>query len=238
MTTKTESVSKPKQPSPTEMWTRYKVSWLFLTSLCGSVPDDPEITEAWLNARTPKVKPAGAKSIDQIQTEVFDTIAAGNADEPAPPKLVFQRHNGGLVMRAATIRAHIKDCARVLSAQFISKIKGERAFSTRVINAVYLDPIVYWVPILRPDDNPVTQADGSRDKPVHVRGPRGEPLNALKTFEFINPPSKMEFVLQVLGKSVSQNDLEYILTYGGTHGYAGERGDGEGRYSFTIESVE
>jgi len=193
MTTKTESVSKPKQPSPTEMWTRYKVSWLFLTSLCGSVPDDPEITKAWLNARTPKVKPAGAKSIEQIQTEVFDTIAAGSADEPAPSKLVFQRHNGGLVMRAATIRA---------------------------------------------DDNPVTEADGSRDKPVHVRGPRGEPLNALKTFEFINPPSKMEFVLQVLGKSVSQNDLEYILTYGGTHGYAGERGDGEGRYSFTIEAVE
>ena len=46
--------------------------------------------------------------------------------------LVFQRDNDVLCMRAATVKAHIKDCARVLSTQFISKIKGERAFSTRL----------------------------------------------------------------------------------------------------------
>ena len=65
---------------------------------------------------------------------------------------------------------------------------------------------------------------------------RGEPINALKTFEYIEP-ARLDFTLKVLGKSVSKKDLETLFEYGGVHGYAGERGDGEGKYLSTLEKV-
>ncbi len=221
---------------PASVWTLFRVRWEFLTRLCGSVPSDPKIVEAWIKARQPETKPADARSIQEINEEVVESL--GDAPEKKFSVLQFQRHEGALVMRYGTVRAHLKDCARVLSAQYVGRIKGERAFSTRVINGVYVDEQKYWVPILRPDGEPITESDGFMDKVVHVRGPRGEPLNALKTIEYIEPPSVMEFTLKVLGKSVTESDLHTVMEYGGVHGYAGERSDGEGRYTFSIERVD
>jgi hypothetical protein len=182
------------------------------------------------------VKPAGAKSIDAINEEVLASLERGANEEPEYSILQFQRHNGGLVQRYGTVRAHLKDCARVLSNQYVGKIKGARAFSTRVINGAYLDEHAYWLPILR-DGVPVRESDGFVDKAVHVRGPRGEPLNALKRIEYVEAPTEIQFTLKVLGGSASEDDLHILFEYGGTHGYAGERSDGEGRYEYQLERV-
>jgi hypothetical protein len=229
---------KPPETKPPDLWTSYRVRFDFLTSLCGSVPADPEVVAAWVRARTPRVKPPGALTIEEINAEVLASIerGEGEADE-SYSVLVFQRQDGACVMRAATVKAHIKDCARVLSAQFIGRIQGERAFSTRVINGVYVDEQTYWLPIRRPGGAPVTTVE-MRDKAIHVRGPRGEQLNALKRFEYIPPPSYLEFTLKVLGRSVSATDLDHLFSYGGVHGYAGERSDGEGRYLYSIERID
>lgn len=226
-----------KSERPT-IWTAYRVTWRFLTRLCGSVPADPEMIQAWIRARQPSVKPAGGRSISEINEEVLATIEAGRADEePEYSLLQFQRIDGALVQRYGTVRAHLKDCARVLSAQYIGRVQGERAFSTRVINGVYLDEHEYWLTIRRPDGEPVRDSDGFMDKAVHVRGPRGEPLNALKRIEFIEPPCQLTFTLKVLGKSITESDLHTLMEYGGTHGYAGERSDGEGRYEYELEAL-
>lgn len=233
-----KSTVEKQRPELPPLWTSYRVRWTFLTRLCASVPADPEIVKKWIEAREPRVKPAGALSIEEINEEVLASIERGEGEaDQSFSMLVFQRHNGALVMRAGTVKAHIKDCARVLSAQYIGRIENERAFSTRVTNAVYPDQGVYWIPILREDGAPVREADGAYDKPIHVKGPRGT-FNALKRFEFVEPPSVIEFTLKVLGRSVSETDLHHLFSYGGVHGYAGERGDGEGRYEYTIERIE
>jgi hypothetical protein len=221
------------------LWMWYRLRWEFLTDLCASVPADPEVIAAWLAAREPRVKPAGALSIQEINEEVLASIERGEGEpEQAYSMLVFQRHAGALSLRAATIRAHYKDCARVLSAQFIGRIQGERSFATRVINGVYHDERQYWIPICRQDGTPLTAPDDARDKAIHVRGPRGEPLSALKKFEIVAPPSVVDITLKVLGRSVSETDLHHLFEYGGTHGYGGERGDGEGRYTYTLERID
>lgn len=234
---KREAKVKERPTTSTHLWTRYEVTWHFLTRLCASVPADPEIIKKWLEARQPAVKPADALSIQEINEAVLASIERGEA-EPDYSMLVFQRHAGFLVQRAATVKAHIKDCARVLSTQFVGRIEGERAFSTRVINGVYLNPVPYWVPILRENGSPIAMADGAYDKAIHVRGPRGEPLNALKRFEYVEPPSMLRFGLNVLGRSVSETDLHHLFQYGGVHGYAGERGDGEGRYDYELRRLD
>lgn len=231
--------SKVNSMGNNSMWTEYRIRMMFLTKLCASVPADPELMEAWIKARQPRVKPPGGKSIDEINAEVIASLAeqAEGGDETQYSMLVFQQQNGGLVVRASTVRAHMKDCARVLSAQWIGRIQGERAFSTRVINGAYPDERQYWLPILRPGGELVKIHDGEQDKAIHVRGPRGQMINALKRFQWIEP-ARIDFMLKVLGKSVSQDDLGHLFDYGGVHGYGGERGDGEGKYYAEIEKVK
>jgi hypothetical protein len=218
---------------PAVGWTRFHVTWLGLTKLCGSVPADPEIVRAWTDARKPRVQPPGGRSLDEINEEVLAALP-----EPLDSDsniLTFQRHAGGCCMRAATIKAHLKDCARRLSAR-TGRIEGEAAFSTKVINYVYPAPMPYWMPILRPDGDPVTKQDGEMDRPITTfRG------TALKRFEWIEP-WRLDFVLQVLTVSnkpaVVKEDLEKLMLYGGVHGFAGERGNGEGRYLATVTEME
>src|SRR5262245_3049954 len=186
-------MTKPELP---QLWTLYRVRWTLLTRLCASVPADPELVKKWLDSRAPRVAPAGALSIDEINEEVLASIERGEGDaDQSYSMLVFQRHDGALVQRAATVKAHIKDCARVLSNQFVGRIQGERAFSTRVINGVYLDENEYWLPILRPNGDRIAHADGAFDKAIHVKGPRGM-MNAIKRFEYIEPPSVLDFTIK------------------------------------------
>lgn len=213
------------------LWRKYSVRLDFLTSLCASIPANPDLVKVWLEARKPTVRPPQGRSIDEIQEEVLNTIVA-EEEEPPRSLLVFQRVNQCLCVRAGTLRAHIKDCARQISIYYVGKIAKEKSFSSRVINTVYPDETQYWIPILDASEKPFTQPTGQRDKPVHTwQG------NALKTIEFIEG-AHLVFTLKVLGGQVSEKDLNTVLEYGGVHGYAGERGDGEGRYHHTLTLIE
>jgi len=229
----------PTPKPPADMWTRYAVRWDFTTRMFGSIPADPEIVKAWIDARKPRVKPPGARSIDEIQEEILESIARGDEfDEASCNVLTFQRHKGACAVRADTIRAHLKDCARVLSNQHIGYIKGERAFSTRVINGLYHDPAQYWIPILRADGSPVVTHDGEVDKAIHPR----PGMSALKRLEWIAEGARLDFTLFALNSagskpSVSLDDIQRCFMYGAVHGYGGERSAGEGRYLFTIREV-
>lgn len=64
--------SKAERPArvelkPESLWTQYRVTWLFLTKLCGSVPADPELQKKWIEARQPKAKPPGGRSIGSMR---------------------------------------------------------------------------------------------------------------------------------------------------------------------------
>jgi len=218
------------------MWTQYRVEWQFITKLCSSVPANPNVRDAWLKARQPRVKPPGGKTIDEINEEVAASLAEVEEEETAS-LLVFQRERGSLVMRAETVRAHLKDCARVLSRLYIGKIEGEKSLAVRVKDGVYMDPKSYWIPITGVDDVAYTEPDGRMERFLHTIGPRGIPINAIKCFEFIECP-RMSFVIKVLGDCVKKIDLETVMEYGGVHGYAGERSAGEGKYTFQVTKIE
>ncbi len=222
------------------LWTPYRVRWDFLTKLCASVPADPAMREAWLKARQPSVRPPSSRSLTEINEEVVATLAEP-LEEELGGLLVFQKVDGTCRMRAATIKAHLKDCARFLSSNYVGKIEGEKSFAVRFLNGVYPDPKTYWVPILsQVTGKPIDEATGRYDKAVHVQTRMG-PRSAIKNIEYITD-ARLEFTLLVMhdkkGKPVvSTEDLGIMLMYGGVHGYAGERGDGEGRYTYTIEEV-
>lgn len=231
------------------MWINYKVTWDFTTGLFSSTPADKDLIQTWVESRMPAVMPPAARTVQEIVDEVYaSTLAEGLktdeekllAEEAARSKslLVFQRHKGNLVFRASTTRSHIKDCATILSSRVVGKLKGFPSFASLVKNCVYHDEKQYYIPILhQEDDTPFTEPTGTFAKAVHATvwmGGQPRQINALKEIQYVNN-ARMRFRLKVLADNVVQEDLERIFGYGGVHGYAGERGDGEGRYTFTVE---
>jgi len=223
------------------MWTKYQVEWKFITKLCGSVPADPELQKKWLESRKPKVQPANSKSMEEMAEEVRISTEEVELPDETRGFYCFQRLEGGLVLRAATVRAHIKDCARILSSLWVGRMEREKSFAVKVINSVYYPPELYWIPILsQGDGQPLDKPTATYDKAIHVRTQQGE-RSALKTMEYVEG-AMLRFPLMVLTQSsgkpvISETDLGHVMEYGGTHGYGGERGDGEGRYAYTVVRV-
>lgn len=226
-----------------ELWSKYEVRLQFVGKLCGSTPLNPEIIQGWLEARKPSVRPANSKSMDDIHQEVLSTLATEdiqteNEEIEKRVTLGFQNVNGGLVMRGGTMKAHLKDCARILSSMIYGKVKGERSFAVKLLNCLNVEE--YWIPVLK-EGQPVLEADDYLDKAVHVQTMMG-PRNALKRILFVNRPT-MNFHLLITntkdGKPVvSMDDLETVFKFGAVKGYGGERGDGEGRYAFKIQDIK
>lgn len=222
------------------LWQKYKVTWTFMNRLCGSFPLSKDMISPWLEARKPTNKPEGSKSIAEITDEAIGSIRTTEEENIALEErttLGFQRNDDYLVMRGGTVKAHIKDCARILSSFSEKPVKGsgERTFAVKVVNCVYPDE--YWIPILK-NNRGIKVSDGNFDKAVHVNTPQG-PRNALKRIHYVQNPTLI-FHLNILSTHrdvVSQADLERIFEYGSIHGYAGERGDGEGRYEYEVELV-
>lgn len=222
------------------MFKKYRVKMQFVERLCGSVPQNEEMIQPWLDSRKPTVRPPGAKSIVEVAEEVISTLPdqeAVNAETEKRITLGFQEYKGSLAMRGGTIKAHLKDCARILTQNYIGKIKGERSLAQRLLNCIMVEE--YYIPILK-DGEPVKKADGEFDKAIHVMTRMG-PINALKRIQYIQEGS-LTFHLLIMANTadrlvVSEDDLRSVFTYGAVKGYGGERGDGEGRYTFTIEEV-
>jgi len=82
------------------MWLKAEVTMNFTGRLCGSVPLKKEMVRPWLESRMPNKKPQEAKSIEEIEREVLETI------EELEEKITlgFQRVDGALVIRGGTLK--------------------------------------------------------------------------------------------------------------------------------------
>lgn len=239
-----ETIEKQKTPKPPRppkgkelgkpLWRAYTVTWEFPGNVCGNVPKAKELIDDWLNARKPTVRPAGSKSIVELQSEVAETLANPlEEDEEERAWNGFQAHLGHLAMHYRTIRGHFKDCGRQVGSAYVPYVKGSgQSFQQRVINGLY--PLQVWIPLTRPDGSLISVPDGFTEKPIHPRGPQG-PRSALKRFDFVTNV-RMQFTLAIWC-ALDFEDLEILMQYGSIHGYAGERSEGEGRYIFTIEDA-
>ena len=216
------------------LWSRYKVIWDFPGNLFGSVPKNKELIGSWLETRRPKATTPNARSIPEIQEEVMTTLLEEETPQEAEQRVAlgFQSVEGQLAMRGATIRAHLKDCGRIVGTMYVGKIEKEKSLGWKITNGLYVEE--YWVPIVRPDGGPVREPDGKRELMVHAMTRMG-PVNSLKVVDFVSNV-RLTFTLRLLC-GIKVQDVETIMQYGSVHGYAGERSMGEGRYIYSLEEA-
>lgn len=216
------------------MWDRYRVTWQFTNLLCGSVPQAKELVRPWLEARKPAKKPAEGPSLDEMEQEVMETIDDSETVERIT--LGFQRDELGLFVRGGTIKAHLKDCANqvkeaVRKAHY--KDKDRIGLKAMVANKVYVEEYKVY---LKRNGEYVKKEDGEREQAVHVMTAQGQ-RNALKIIRYVERPT-LEFTLLVLADgTLPEEVLKTIFEYGSVHGYGGERGLGEGRYTWVMERI-
>lgn len=204
------------------MWLYFNLTMDFTGKLCGSVPLSKELIRPWLESRMPNTKPGNARPIEEIEEEILATIE----ETEERTTLGFQKDEGGLFVRAGTVKAHIKDCANQIKD--VLKIKALRS---KVANKVFVDPDPVY--LLRNMDA-IYEPDGDFERAVHVMTARG-PGNALKRICFVEKPVIKLQIRLLKDKEVDEDVLRSIFDYGSVHGYGGERGMGEGRYIFKLE---
>lgn len=214
-----------KKIRETEMWKEYDVTMTFTGRLCGSVPLSKKIIPNWLESRKPKKEPEDARSLEDIEKEVLESIE----DVVERTTLGFQHDNMGFWLRGGNVKSHLKDCGNQIKYAL-----GLTALKAKVANAVYINE--YKIHILK-DGKHVNETDGQYEQPVHAWTPQGQ-INALKNIHYIKKGS-LSFRIRVLKfKDFDIDVLEKIFDYGSIHGFGGERSLGEGRYTYTIDPVE
>jgi len=217
---KKKTVKKEQQ-----MWNKFLVTMDFTYRLCGSVPQSKEIVRLWLDGRKPTKKPDDAKPIEEIEKEVIEELE--QIEEKTT--LGFMKDDIGLWVRGGTIKAHLKDCSNQ-----IKDFVGIKNFRAKLANSVYIEEYKVY---LRNGKRIVQQSCNSYEQPVHVITRQG-PRNALKIINYVIKPT-LKFNLMLLSeyKELDIEAVEKVFDYGSIHGYGGERGLGEGRYTFTIKEA-
>lgn len=206
------------------MWKFFEVTMNFEGRLCGSVPLSKELIKPWLESRMPNTKPSGARSVEEMEEEVLASIQ----ETEERTTLGFQQDETGLFVRAGTIKAHLKDCANQIKD--VVKLKALRS---KVANKVFIEPDPVY--IVR-NGNKVAEIDAEFERAVHVMTAQG-PRNALKRIRYVEKPTLCFTVRLLEDKEVTEDVLRTVFEYGGVHGYGGERGMGEGIYSFELRGL-
>lgn len=211
------------------LFIRYALDMHFTGRLCGSVPQSEELIRPWLESRAPANPPEDGPTLDDLAEEVTETLQPEEIQDEKIKRITlgfqFDPDEGGLFVRAGTIRAHLKDCANQ-----VKEYLGHKAFRAHLANRVFIQPDRVFI---YKGDAVCTTHDGEFDQPVHVMTRQG-PRSALKRIRYIERPTLSCTVLLLNDGVVTEEELRAVLDYGSVHGYGGERSMGEGQYTYVL----
>lgn len=239
------------------VWKNYQVMFTFVTPIYGGFPASEDVLQAFI---AKKMKDGAIRPIrvvrgddgvaevkeeltldekrEQVIASALSSVPETKEEEVERRTLVFRRNmHGHLMVVAGSLRAHVKDCARVLSTMVMTRGDGEKSLNIRATNGLYVieDQIV-----LKRDGHPMTAVDGTDQFFVHATNPRtGAPMSSIKQCERLDAGATLTFTLSVLSKDngkpvVSEEELGMVLNYGAWHGYGQERSRGMGRYIWEV----
>jgi len=240
-----------------EMWTELDLTLSFHNELCGGVPRQKDIVEAWIATRTAtnpefervkrrkeKMELEPPRSLEEIKEEAIATLdpLPDDVEEQMKKSWVgFNRDDDGLFVKAGNLRAHLKDCATVLG-KLLNKGHdygwggGEpKQFAAKIKDVLYVKGLITddRLHILDSQGNIIQQPTDYRDATLSVMTAQG-PRTCLKRVDYIRP-AVIKCKLQVLlGGEINRDHIYRCFQYGAVHGFGQDRSLQYGRYHFEL----
>ena len=213
------------------MYDYYAVKWTLTNELIAARPSDPEAI----------VKMLEQKGREDLAEEVINGVGGAPEEPSKASHLVFQHNEGGLCMGGYTVKAHLKEAARILSP-FMMTADGKKRIANyrfKFANHCYvLDDVI---PIMR-DGSQVVDPDGVEIRTATVMTRKG-PESIVKQHDYVLG-AELQFTLRALRNVTPDEDivslqrLNVLMEYGSIHGYAGERSMGHGRYTHDMALID
>lgn len=212
---------------PAALYDRYTVEIEFTEPLCGGVPKDPKLIEAWVKARTGHDDDLTKKQVDAVTQDLVDEVAEASW-------IGFLRDTAlGLYIESRQVKAMLRECGSVL--RFFEQKRGSKQVMQHgvEVKAVDADGAILGTGSKIPlgCDKPA----GCEERPIHVDTPQGK-RNALKRVDYVSPGTRLRFQVWILKTSpqekrhLGEADLVKILTLGQHNGLGADRSQQRGKF--------
>lgn len=199
----------------TDIYTYYKVRIQTTGKLYGGIPKNPEVIDAFVEARQ--------KKADQMTKKLTKAEIAEDLRDTSDEKMWngFLADDGGIYIRDYHVKAMLKECGNIAKS-----LLDKGAVKKKVAELVTVLPVKIHF-------DGKTEPDGSDEKTIHVMTARG-PRDALKRADYVGPGTDITFTLKVLKVSgkmgLSKKDILTILVHAQENGLGADRAMENGKF--------
>ena len=263
---KTESEKKPHLPivpdAPPrfQMWHHAVVDLTIRERLCGGIPKNKDMIEAWIAAR---MKALAAEKRAELAEKTASELAAATEEAAEKAWCGFKggtEDHPAIYIEGRQVKAMIKESVNVLRDWLQAHEKKRPAAPTgvpapvapgdkpekkakdksrytairaKIAERAYVeeDRILFMR-----DGKALLAPDGSEEKAIHVDTAQG-PRDALKRTDYVEAPASITFHMKWLADGVFDVELlGLILEHASENGLGADRSQGNGR--FKVEKIE
>lgn len=262
---KTESEKKPHLPivpdAPPrfQMWHHAVVDLTIRERLCGGIPKNKDMIEAWIAAR---MKALAAEKRAELAEKTASELAAATEEAAEKAWCGFKggtEDHPAIYIEGRQVKAMIKESVNVLRDWLQAHEKAGKkpavaptvatgdkpekkapkdksrytAIKAKIAERAYVeeDRILFMR-----DGKALLAPDGSEEKAIHVDTAQG-PRDALKRTDYVEAPASITFHMKWLADGVFDVELlGLILEHASENGLGADRSQGNGR--FRVEKIE
>lgn len=221
------------QPLPrfesSKLYDKYDVTIKIRERICGGVPRNKSLIEAWVKAGTGHDDATTKAQVEEITSEMVDEVAESSW-------IGFIRDAKlGLVVETRCVKAMLRECFTVL--RVFSQKRGSKDIYQHALEVK---------PVTVNEDGTFTvtpgtrlplgreKPDGTDEKPIHVMTPQG-PRTALKRVDYVTG-AVISFRLWVLEtepaekRRITEDDVVRVLTLAQEDGLGADRSQQQGKF--------
>ena len=200
---------------------KYDVRLEFISPIHGGTPKNADVAETWINTNLGRAEIEGQEKTRKLKV-TMDELKETLVEMETNISNGFRVSEGRIYAATYQIKAMLKEAAESLRRAGVLKVTSYRQRLGRDVQVFGVEePFKIF---FKRNGSILKTADGNELATVHAMTPTG-PINAIKKSDVVNPPAEIEFTIEVVGKSITEDQLKLFLTHAGRFiGFGSDRG--------------
>jgi hypothetical protein len=196
---------------------KYQVTLTLLEPMLGTVPKDPEVYASHIMTKAALTDEQAAEELESVE----------HAEEKGWTG--FHQVDGKPIIYDYVVKGFFKDACGMLRRVDKSESSKVRAYKKEIDGLVFITP--RQIPIRVNGDGM-----GVLERPLRAQTAQGERVTLARS-DTVPAGTVLEFTINALGGSISEQLLREWLDYGENRGLGQWRNAGYGRFSYTINKL-